>query len=147
MTERAYVDANVILRFLTKDPADQARQSAALFDAVDQGDIALVLDEIIVAEVVWVLQSFYEFPRDEIAATLQDLVAHEGMEAENKHGLLEALRLFADKNVDFADALTAVHMADEGVREIYSFDRHFDRLGEVVRREPGSDSPRQATKP
>lgn len=138
MKDRAYVDANVILRFLTKDPPDLASRSRALFKAVEQGTQTLVLDEIILAEVVWVLQSFYGYPAGDIYRVMQDLLVREGIEADDKPGLLDALRLFAEKGVDFADALTAVNMVRHGVREIYSFDTHFDRLPEVARLLPGA---------
>lgn len=135
---RAYVDANVILRFLTGDPPDMAAQAQALFLAVEQGQITLVIDAIVVAETVWVLQSFYGYPPQAIARVLQDLLSHNGLEAEDKPGLLAALSLFADKNIDFADALVAVHMGQRGVPEIFSFDRHFDRLPGLIRRTPGA---------
>ncbi|MBC7227772.1 MAG: PIN domain-containing protein, partial [Thermoflexales bacterium] len=64
---RAYVDANVILRFLTSDPPDMAEQAAALFERVEQENLRLVLDPIVLAEVVWVLQSFYRYRPAEIA--------------------------------------------------------------------------------
>lgn len=136
MSSRAFVDANVILRFLTGDPPEMAARSAALFKAVERGEVTLLLDDIVVAEVVWVLHSYYGHPPTEISQTLRGLIAHDGFEAKDKPAVMEALRLFADKNVDFADALTAVHMATEGVAEISSFDIHFDRLPGVVRRVP-----------
>lgn len=132
-----YVDANVILRFLTGDPPDLAAAARALFDAVEQGQVTLFIDEIVVAEVVWVLHSFYHHSPTEIGRVIQELLSHEGLEATDKAGVLAALSLFAEKNVDFADALVAVHMGQQGVQEIYSFDRHFDRLPGVKRRVPG----------
>ena len=134
---RAYVDSNVILRFLTGDPPEMAAQARALFEAVEQGEVTLVLDEIVVAETVWVLQSFYGYPHHDIARVLQELLSHKGLEADDTPGLLAALHLFAEKNVDFADALVAVHMERRGMREIFSFDRHFDRLPGIIRRSPG----------
>ncbi len=134
---RAYVDSNVILRFLTGDPPEMAAQAHALFEAVEQGEVTLVLDDIVVAETVWVLQSFYGYPHDDIARVLQELFSHKGLEADDKPGLLAALHLFAEKNVDFADALVAVHMERRGMREIFSFDRHFDRLPGIIRLSPG----------
>jgi len=134
---RAYVDANVILRFLTGDPPEMAEQACALFKAVEQGNLILVVDEIVIAEVVWVLRSFYNHPPREIARVVQELLSHEGLEARDKASLLTALSLFAEKNVDFADALVAVHMARQDIEEIYSFDRHFDRLPGILRRSPG----------
>ena len=131
---RAYVDANVILRFLTGDPPDLAARARAVFDAVERGELTLIVDEIVVAEVVWVLDSFYDYPSPQIGQVVGELLSHEGLEADDKPGLLAALSLFADKNVDFADALVAVHMDRAGVQEIFSFDRHFDRLPGVIRR-------------
>lgn len=141
MNERAFVDANVILRFLTGDPPEMAAKSTSLFKAMERGEVTLLLDEIVVAEVVWVLQSYYDHPPTEIARTLHDFVSHEGFEAQDKASILEALRLFADKNVDFADALTAVHMTRQGITDIFSFDSHFDRLPGVVRRIPEAEDP------
>ena len=135
--KRAYVDTNVILRFLTGDPPDLAAQARVLFDAVERGELVVVVDEIIVAETVWVLQSFYGYPPSEIARVLQELLSHDGLQMDDRVGLLTALSLFADKNVDFADALVAVHMGQQGVEMIFSFDHHFDRLPGIVRRSPG----------
>ena len=134
---RAYVDTNVVLRFLTGDPPNLAEQARALFDLVERGEITLVIDEMVIAETVWVLQSFYDYPPKDIARVLQEFLIHPGLEAEDKPGLLAALSLFADKNLDFADALVVVHMRQKGVKEIFSFDRHFDRLPGVIRRPPG----------
>jgi len=134
---RCAVDANVILRFLTGEPADLAAQASALFDAVDRRQSTLVVDEITVADTVWVLQSFYGYTHRDIARVVQELLSHPGMEAEDKDGLLSALHLFAEKNVDFADALVAVNMERNGLGEIFSFDRHYDRLPGVTRLIPG----------
>lgn len=40
------------------------------------------------------------------------------------------------KNVDFVDALVAVRMGKSGMREVYSFDKNFDRLAGINRIEP-----------
>jgi predicted nucleic acid-binding protein len=128
------VDANVILRFLTGDPPDLAARARGVFDAVERGELTLFVDEIVVAEVVWVLDSFYDYAPPQIAQVVAELLSHEGLEADDKPGLLAALSIFADKNVDFADALLAVHMDRANVQDIFSFDRHFDRLPGVTRR-------------
>lgn len=138
---RCAVHSNVILRFLTGEPADLAAQASALFDAVDEGDLILVVDEIVVAETVWVLESFYGHSPREIARVMQDLLSRPGLQVQDKAGMLLALHLFAEKNVDLADALVAVHMQRQGLVEVYSFDRHFDRLPGITRLVPGRDEP------
>jgi predicted nucleic acid-binding protein len=140
---RFYVDANVILRFLTGDPPEMAAQARALFYAVEEGSVKLVIDEIIVAETVWVLKSFYGYPNQDIARIVRELLSHEGLEADDKPGLLAALSIFAEKNIDFADALVAVHMRQEGMQEIFTFDRDFDRLPSITRLTPGEALPEE----
>ncbi len=133
----ACVDSNVILRFLTREPAEMAEQALALFTAVQNGEIRLTLEEIALAEVVWVLKSYYRYPPDQVSNVLQELVNFPGIECEHKTTILIALRLFASKNMDFADAIIAAHMVRKGVDSIYSFDTHFDHLPGITRLVPG----------
>lgn len=137
MTE-AWLDANVILRFLTQDPPDQAARATALFAAVEAQRVRLRLDDLIVCECVWVLESFYRHAKADIAATLGDLLMSPGLLVDDRHLLLAALDAFASHNVDFTDALLAMRAIDSGVPVVCSFDHHFDRLTGVTRVEPGT---------
>lgn len=128
---RAYVDTNVLLCFITGAPAEQALQSAALFKAAETGEVTLVLDEIVIAEAVWVLSSFYKFSKDEIKDVLQVIVASEGIAMTDEMGALLALTLFADLSVDFEDALISVHMSRDHIADVFTFDKHFNRLSGV----------------
>ena len=134
--KRAFVDANVILRFLTGQPPEQAEQARRLFEAVEQGRTTLWVKTIVVAEVVWVLESFYGFPKSQIARILQGFLLHEGLRLPDKEGVLQALALYAQYNVDFADALLSVRMQRVGTPALISFDRDFDRLPGVQRFTP-----------
>lgn len=133
----ACVDANVILRLITNDPPSMAEKSQSLFDEVDRGKILLFLPDIVLAEVVWVLHSFYGYSTQQIGRLLQDFLSHEGLVCGDKAGLLKALSLYTELNIDFADALVAVQMEERGIREIYGFDEHFDRLADFDRLSPG----------
>ncbi len=135
---RGYVDANVILRFITGDPPEMAAHSAALFRSVENGDTVLLVDEIVIAEVVWVLESFYHYKASDIAPVVREFLLQEGVEAEGKAIILEALSLYETRSVDFADALIAAQMHKRGIEHIFSFDAHFDRIPGVRRIVPGS---------
>lgn len=137
---KGYVDANVILRFLVNDPPEMAEEAARLFEAVEKHQVTLILDDIVVAELVWVLSSFYQHPVSEIATALRDFLLQEGIETEEKATLLYALTLYETKNVDFADALVAARAQKRNIPHVFSFDTHFDRLPEVRRLLPGDFS-------
>jgi predicted nucleic acid-binding protein len=59
----AFLDTNVLIRHLTGDPPEQARQATAFLAQADE----LLVADLIVAEVVFVLESFYEVARERVA--------------------------------------------------------------------------------
>jgi len=136
-----YVDTNVILRFLTGDPPDMAQSATRLFQAVEDGHVTLIVDDIVIAEAVWVLESFYNHPVTDIATVLRDFLLQDGIQAEDKVTLLQALTLYETKHIDFTDALIAARMQERGVERIFSFDAHFDRVSGIQRVAPGELSP------
>lgn len=135
--KRAFVDANVILRYLTRDPPEMAEAALRTMTAAQRGKVRLLLIPITVAEVVWVLESFYGHPKSNIAATLTQFLHADGLEVDDLDLLTEALVLYHEHNLDFADALVATRARRKGPPAIYSFDRHFDRVMGLTRLTPG----------
>jgi len=135
--KRAFVDANLILRYFTKEPPDMAEASLKTFSAAHNGHICLILTPITVAEVVWVLESFYGYSKEQIAVTIIQFLYSDGLEVMDLDILTQALSLYHEKNIDFADALLAVSALSRGPTLIYSFDRHFDRIPGITRLKPG----------
>ena len=59
----AFVDTNILVRHLTGDPPDQAARATAFL----QSEAELLLSDLIAAETVYVLESYYEAPRGPVA--------------------------------------------------------------------------------
>ena len=130
MRELAWLDANVILRYLLRDREDLFRRAAALFARAEAGTLTLLISPLTLAEAVWVLDSFYGYPRQTICAALGDFLASPGVEPEEREVLLAALEDYRDRNVDFIDAYLFRHAVAKGVARICSFDeKHLRRLG------------------
>jgi predicted nucleic acid-binding protein len=126
--KRLRVDANVLLRFLTGEPESLAERAARLIRRAEAGEVLLILTPLVVAEMVWVLKSFYRRSSTEIAHVLIPLLSADGLEVRDREILVGALELARDKNVDFVDAVLAL----EAVRDretVCSFDEtDFRRL-------------------
>jgi len=135
--KQAFVDANVVLRYLTKDPPTMAEASLKLFTAAQKGKISLKMISITVAEVVWVLESFYSYSKNEIAEILTQFLFSDGLTVENLGSIIEALALYQKNNLDFADAFLSVVSLGDDQPIIYSFDHDFDRVTGNTRLEPG----------
>jgi predicted nucleic acid-binding protein len=73
------LDANVLLRFVTGEPADQANEVASLFTAAEAGKLRLAVLPIVLAETVFVLTGFYEHPRAQVAEVLAQLISCPGI--------------------------------------------------------------------
>ncbi len=133
--ERIFVDTNVFLRFLTRDDPEKARRCRALFERAEQGRAEVLIDVLVLAELAWTLRSYYGRPRQEIAATLGQILDMRSIRIPNKASMREAVALYARHNVDFIDACHAVEARRRGAQRFCSYDEDFDRL-EVGREEP-----------
>ena len=135
-----FVDTNVILRYLTKDDEAKAEACYRLFKRVESGEEELFTCEAIVSEVVYVLSSHrapYRLSGEEIRDRLVPILTLRGLRLPQKRVYLEALDLYASSPfLDFEDALAAAHMRRNGVAEIMSYDRDFDRVPGLRRVEP-----------
>ncbi len=128
------MDANVLLRFLTDSPPELAERAARLLERGRRGEISLKVHTIVVAETVWVLESFHDYSRGRISDALAPLLEDYGLKAREKTAI-GALHRMSRSNVDFADALLA-ETALAGEESVASFDRDFRKLG-VELYEPG----------
>lgn len=122
-----WVDANVILRFITGDPPEMAAKALALMTKAEKGAIALRISPLILAETTWVLHSFYKYSRRKIAEVLLSFILADGIYPENPLIVKQALIDMANKNVDFADAYLAA-IAKSLNEPVSSFDNDFDKL-------------------
>ena len=130
---RAFVDTNVLVRHLTGDPPEQARRVTD-FLADAEG---LVLTDVIFAEVVYVLESFYELEHQEVAERLRAVIGFPAIIVLDASVLFRALEVYEVHGIDFAEAYLAACAEASGVGVVASFDRTIDRVGTVQRIEPG----------
>jgi predicted nucleic-acid-binding protein len=108
-----------------------ARATAAL-----GGDERLMLADLVVAECVYVLESFYEVERARVATLMRAAIALPSVEVIDAPLLLRALELYERERLDFAEAYLVANAEATGVRRVMSFDRAIDRVETVVRVEP-----------
>lgn len=89
---------------------------------------------IVVAEAVWVLESFYEYSKQDIAGALIPLLEQPALRVEGARTVVRALETMSERNVDLADALLAETARSRG-ESVVSFDRDFRKL-DIKWREP-----------
>jgi predicted nucleic acid-binding protein len=128
----AFVDTNILIRHLTGDPTEMASRATAYLAAEER----LLLTDLVVAETVYVLESFYETPRRQIADSVRSLLALASIVAIDPAVLLRAIEVYEIDRLDFAEAYLVACAESTGVNQVASFDRSIDRVTTVNRIEP-----------
>lgn len=129
---RGFVDTNVLIRHLTGDPPELAARATQLLREADE----LLLADLIVAEIVYVLESFYEVERRRVAELVRAIVAFDAVRVVDEGLLLRTTEIYELDRLDFAEAYLVANAERSGVRVVASFDRSIDRVTTVVRVEP-----------
>jgi predicted nucleic acid-binding protein len=128
----AFVDTNVLVRHLTGDPPEHAARATRLLAAADE----LLLADLEVAEVVYVLESFYEVQRPKVAELVRAIIGFPAVVVLDAGMLLRALELYETDRLDFAEAYLVAQAERTGVGVVASFDKATDRVATVRRLEP-----------
>jgi predicted nucleic-acid-binding protein len=100
------------------------------------GEEQLLLTDLVLAECVYVLESFYEVERVRVAMLMRSAIALASVEVVDASLLLRALEVYELHRLDFAEAYLVASAESTGVRRVLSFDRTIDRVQSVSRVEP-----------
>ncbi len=135
----ACVDTNLIIRIFTNDVPEQALAALSVFREAANGELTLVINDLLIAEIIWVLESSYKIKPDQIRQQVLTFLNTPGLKVEpaDLKSRVEALNLYSDKNIDYIDAYTACWMKAHDIPVIYTFNkRHFSRIDGIEVRVP-----------
>jgi uncharacterized protein len=92
-----FLDANVFLRYLTRDDEAKAQACYALLQRLKRGDEEVTTSEAIIAEVVHVLSSrvHYRLSPGEVATRVRPFLALRGLKLPHKRLYARALDVYA----------------------------------------------------
>jgi predicted nucleic acid-binding protein len=130
VSKQRLVDTNLIVRYLVQDHEKHARAAGRLFDACDRGDLVIVVLPVVLAECVFVLESFYRHPRADIASALGRLISSPGVEIGDVTVHLDALKRYKGTKAHFVDCVIAATAAAKDV-PVATFDQDFRKFVDV----------------
>ena len=128
----AFVDTNVLVRHLIGDPPKLGTRATDYI----RGESDLLVADLIVAETIYVLESFYEVSRPEISESMRALIVMESVRVVDAPLLLRAVEIYEYDRLDFAEAYLIASAESTGVMRVASFDRSIDRVKTITRVEP-----------
>ena len=129
MDDPVFVDTNVFLRFFVKDVEPLYEKARTLFEKAEAGKVKLETSELVIAEIVWVLESFYGFTRKEITDLLLILLSSRNLKIANSSRTSAAVQLYAAGTMDFIDAYNIAYMKSRDITKVATYDhKHYKKI-------------------
>ena len=104
MDDPIFVDTNVFLRFFVRDVESFYQKARELFEKAERGDAKLETSDIVIAEIVWVLESYYDFSKAEIKEVVDTILETKNIRIANHSRAKEAINNYFDvkhfKNIE-----------------------------------------------
>jgi predicted nucleic-acid-binding protein len=125
----AWVDTNVLVRHLTGDPPAMARRATRFLASAAPGE--LLLADLVLAEVVYVLESVYDLDRPAVADAARAIVTFPAIAVDDPQLLLRAAEVYENDRLDFAEAYLVASAERSGVGAVASFDKSVRRVTSV----------------
>ena len=125
-SKKVVIDTNLLVRYLINDDQKKAAAVDNLLDKAINGEVKIIVPSVVIAELVWVLESFYQLKADAILELVEAIVNTAGLDVIDKSTVISALRLYKSRNIAFIDAWIIEFAKERGIKTIYTFDKkHF----------------------
>jgi predicted nucleic acid-binding protein len=135
MSKKFYLDTNILLSLLIERD-DKQKECLKLVEKIKQNKINAVTGNIVLAELVWVLKSYYGIPKKEISEKLRGITRLRGLKIIDDYDLSRAIDIYEKKSLKYIDALIAsTKLVNLKKWVVVSFNKDFDKIG-VLRKEP-----------
>ena len=117
------LDTNVLVRFLVRDDKKQAEIVYRIFKRAESRNEPFFVPLLVVLETIWVLESVYEIPREEIRGSLQKLLLMPILIFEAQSALQRTLSSAQTNKIDLADLLIAHSAKFSNCDGVLTFDK------------------------
>jgi predicted nucleic-acid-binding protein len=117
------LDANVLIRFVTNDDANQAAAVERLFAECHRNREHLFISTPVMCELVWVLKNGLRQEKTEIVKVLDRLIEDDLFQIEHQPLVLQALDRYRRGKAGFADYLIGQIGSHAGCRDTVTFDK------------------------
>jgi predicted nucleic-acid-binding protein len=125
------LDTNVLVRYITQDDKRQAALANSLIESLDDASPGFVT-LVTVVELSWVLESAYNFTRQQFAEVMQTLMTVDTIKLDRAAVVARAVRVYAGSKADFSDCLIERLSASAGCEQTMTFDKAAAKMAGMV---------------
>lgn len=128
---KVLLDTNALLRFFLNDIPEQKKAVDKLIQGAKAGEESLIVSQIVVFELAFILEKYYQFAKDLVVDRVKNLVLTKYLKVESRETFILALSLYSATSVSFVDCFL-IAKAKQLKSEIFSFDKELIKLQEKI---------------
>lgn len=115
------LDTNILVRYLTLDDPSQTARAVEIMDSLTAEEPGFI-SSVVLAELVWVLESFYKLTKMEIVGCLETVLRSKELSVEKAEIAWQALNTFRKGRSGYSDCLIERSAHAAGCRHTLTFD-------------------------
>lgn len=120
------LDANIYIRYILKDSPAQALKAQ---DIIKNSEI--YTDPTIIAEVIWVLTSFYKMDKANFLPPILSIVEQKNNKSPSKKLIIDSLEFFYSHNLSYVDCYLHCLSQSKGI-PLATFDTKLSKLKRIT---------------
>lgn len=125
------IDTNILVRYLIRDNEQQFQKALDIIKTANTSQQDLYIDEVVVAETVWVLKSYYQQEKSTICESLTKLINLPVFSNPRKPILLQAISIYTENNISYVDAWL-LSIAHHKKLDLQTFDQKLTKLSKTL---------------
>jgi predicted nucleic-acid-binding protein len=122
------IDTNVLVRYLVRDDEIQFEKARKLIKREVTAGRRVFINQLVLLETEWVLRSRYAVPKNQLIEIFSGLLNSTDVKFEDEPAIEEAIFIWKDATVGFADCLIGAKNRRLGCRVTATFDVKASKL-------------------
>ena len=125
--KKVIIDTNILLRLIIDEPSQLQLEARKIVDRIEKGKAIAIINELVIAECIWVLSSIYKRQKQEIVSIVGDTVLRDNFEVRDKDIIAEAFDIFVNNNISWVDSYLYCQSKKLGLN-LVTFDENLIKL-------------------
>jgi predicted nucleic-acid-binding protein len=127
-----FIDTNIFLRYFEQKESSECDRVEELFHAIISGEVTCFTNTMVISEIIWVLDKYYGWDRQEICDNIELILNTPNIKIKERNILHHAISIYRQYGFDFIDSYNYSYIKANNSSEIYSYDKHFDKLASLL---------------
>lgn len=125
--KRYVFDTNAFLRLFLNDIPEQANLVENLLKKAKNAEVTIYLPQIIIFEIAYALDKYYNFPKDEVIQKLKSIIVSPYLKVQNREVFKETVKTYKNQTISLPDCFIS-QFAEYKNCEIFTFDKKLKKI-------------------